>query len=338
MQESLKRTLTVILATIVAAGGLALAQVESDFYEGEVVTLIVPNSPGGRMSSYANMLAPYVAEHVGADEVRIRNMQGAGGIIGTNNLWNADPDGMTIAFTSVPTLILAQLSGSEGVQFDATEFVYLGRVATEPRVLTVGSCNDIESIDDVQALDRPFVFPTQGTDEDFYTMAVLSDALGYELQAVTGYEGNADTSLAVISCDGDGHITAWSASLASIQDGDKRPILIVGSERVESHPDVPTALEVIEGEGEDVVGAIVNMIDMHRSFFGPPGMDEEATRVLREGIWNALHDPELQAEAEEAGLVLVPMRGSEEQPLVSEIAEAGQSIVPILQDAVEAIQ
>ena len=35
------------------------------------------------------------------------------------------PDGRTIAFTSVTSLILAQLSGSEAVQFDTTRLVYL---------------------------------------------------------------------------------------------------------------------------------------------------------------------------------------------------------------------
>lgn len=336
MKTVLNRTAVAILAILMGLTGLSFAQ--SNVYEGEVVTLIVPNSPGGRMSSYAQMMAPYIAEHLGADDVRIRNMQGAGGIIGTNNLWNADPDGMTIAFTSVPTLLLAQLSGSEGVQFDATEFVYLGRAATEPRVLAVGGGSPIGSIEDVQALDRPFVFPTQGTDEDFYTMAVLADALDFELQPVTGYEGNADTTLAVISGDGDGHITAWSSSLAPIQDGDKKPILIIGANRVESHPDVPTATEVTSGEGEALVRAIVNMIEMHRSFFGPPGMDEEAVAAMREAVWNALQDPDLRAEADEAGLVIVPMHGDEEQTLVEEVAAASADIAPILEESIEAIQ
>ena len=36
---------------------------------------------------------------------------------------------------------------------------------------------------------------------------VIGDALGFKVKAVTGYEGNADTTLAVIKGDGDGHIT-----------------------------------------------------------------------------------------------------------------------------------
>jgi tripartite-type tricarboxylate transporter receptor subunit TctC len=224
------------------------------------------------------------------------------------------------------------------VQFDATKFVYLGRAATEGRVLTVGGKSDIQTIQDVENLDRPFIFPTQGTDEDFYTMAVLAHALDFELKAVTGYEGNADTALAVIKGDGDGHITAWHSSLTSIQDGDKRPILIIGSDHIPGYESVPTATEVVSGPNKGLVQAIVNMIDMHRSFFGPPDMDADATAAMRDAVWSALHDAELQAKMSDAGLILVPMRGDEEQPKVEEIAKAGEQIVPILKASVQAIQ
>ena len=195
-------TLSVAMATIAGLPGAAVAA----SVKGEVVTLVVPNSAGGRMAQYARMIAPYIAKHAGAEDVRIEIMRGGGGVKGTNYLWFSKPDGKTIAFTSVPTLILAQLSGSEAVQFDATKFVYLGRAATEGRVLTVGGKSPIKTIDDVRHLGRPFVFPSQGTDEDFYSMAVLADALNVKLKVVTGYEGNADTALAVIKGEGDNWI------------------------------------------------------------------------------------------------------------------------------------
>ena len=121
------------------------------------------------MTRYARMIAPYIAKHSGAADVRIRVMTGGGSIRGSNYLWFSEPDGKTIAFTSVPSLILAQLSGSEAAQFDATRFVYLGRAATEPRVLTVGATSEIMTVADAQRLKRPFIFPSQGTDEDFYS-------------------------------------------------------------------------------------------------------------------------------------------------------------------------
>ena len=45
---------------------------------------------------------------------------------------------------------------------------------------------------------------------------VLADALGYDLKIVTGYEGDADTSLAVIKGEADGHMTTWTQSAPAV--------------------------------------------------------------------------------------------------------------------------
>jgi tripartite-type tricarboxylate transporter receptor subunit TctC len=306
--------------------------------KGEIITLVSPNSAGGRMTRYARMIAPYIAKHSGAEAVRIRIMTGGGNIRGTNYVWFAPPDGRTIALTSIPSLILAQLSGSEAVQFDATRFVYLGRVATEPRVLVTGGNSSIMTMDDARNLGRPFVFPSQGTDEDFYSMAVLAEAIGIELKVISGYNGNADTALAVIKGDGDGHITSWDASMAPIEAGDERPILALANSRHGNFLDVPTATELVTAESREAVQALVNMLDMHRGFFGPPGLDAIATAELRQAISAAFLDADLVAEAQAQGLPLVPSDGESEQRKIGQITAASEIIVPILREALESIR
>ena len=100
--------LAIILAGLVSGFGVRPAAAAS--VRGEVITLVSPNSAGGMMTRYARMIAPYIAKHAGAADVRIRVMTGGGGIRGSNYVWFAEPDGRTIAFTSVPSLILAGLS------------------------------------------------------------------------------------------------------------------------------------------------------------------------------------------------------------------------------------
>lgn len=319
----------------IAAGG---ATAHAASVRGEIITLLSPNSAGGMMTRYARMIAPYIGRHAGARDVRVRIMTGGGGIRGANALWFAEPDGRTIAFTSVTTLILSQLAGSEAVRFDATRFVYLGRAATEPRVLTVGARSGITSVNDARELGRPFVFPSQGTDEDFYSMAVLADVMGIPLKVISGYDGNADTALAVIKGDGDGHITGWSASQAVIEAGDEVPILTLGQDRYPDYLNVPTALELVDGTSREAVQAIVNMLDMRRGFFGPPDLDPEATAELRAAIGAALDDPQLVADSVAQGLPLLPSPGEAEQIKIAQITEASQHLVPILRAALESIR
>ena len=169
-------------------------------------------------------------------------------------------------------------------------------------------------------------------------MAVLSSALGIELKVVSGYNGNADTTLAVIKGDGDGHITGWSASIAVIEAGDERPILTLSGDRIADYPEIPTATELVSGESREAVQAIVNMLDMRRGFFGPPGMDPVATMELRAALSAAFMDPDLIAESDKAGLPLLPSDGATEQAKIAQITAASQNIVPILRAALDSIR
>ncbi|MDA8228011.1 MAG: tripartite tricarboxylate transporter substrate-binding protein [Desulfitobacterium hafniense] len=309
---------------------------DKPYYDGKTITLIVPNSPGKGMDTYARMIVPYIQKYSGAKDIVVKNLTGAGGLVGTNTLWSSKPDGLTIAFTSIPSLMLAQMSGSDGVTFDATKFTYIGRASTEPRILTVGGKSSINSAEDLTKLGRNFKFPTQGTDEDFFTMATLAKSLGFKLKAITGYEGNADTAMAVVKGEGDGHITAIMDAKTMIKEGDKKAILVVGMERSKEYPDVPNALEVIKDEnGKQMMQGIVNMLEMHRSFFGPANMDENATKALREAVWKALNDPELIQKAEKAGTPITPMKGEEVQQKVAKVVEASQHLRPVLKEAVQ---
>ncbi len=332
----------VLLAALLAPGlmvasGKALAQA-NDFYKDKVIHLIIAGSPAGGHTRYARLIAPYLEKHSGARELRISNMPGGGGLKTANHMWRAKPDGLTVAFTNASTLIIAPIAGSPGAQFDATKFVYLGRATSEPRLITVGGKSPIKSIHDVAKLKRPFIFPSQGTDEDFYTMAVLADALGFELKAVTGYEGNADTALAVIKGDGDGHITGWSESLAAIQSGDKRPILIVTEERIPDYPDVPTAIEVAPAGKKGSLRAIANILETNRSYYAPPGTDPKAVAAFRAAVAAALGDPELLEESKKGNRPVSFMHGDKQQQTIEAIAKESVSLAPIFKAAVKAIQ
>lgn len=317
--------------------GRALAQAGA-YYKDKVIIINVAGSAAGGHTRYARMLQPYLQKHTGAREVRIVNMPGGGGLKAANHIWRVKPNGMEIFFGNVSTLILASLAGSPGITFDPIKLSYLGRVTSEPRVLTVGGKSAIKSIQDVQKLKRPFVFPSQGTDEDFYTMAVLGEALGFKVKAVTGYEGNADTALAVIKGDGDGHITGWSESLASIHSGDKLPILMVTSQPSPDYPNIPVVTSIAPAAKRATVQAMATILETHRSYIGPPGMDPQALAAFRAAVTATMSDPDLLAESKKTGRLVSAMDGATQQKRIAELAKSGASLAPILKAAVKDIQ
>lgn len=326
-----------IAPLVMSATGRALAQA-NNYYQGKVIIIDVAGGPSGGHTRYARLIAPYLKKHSGASEVRIVNMPGGGGLKAANHIWRAKPNGLEIFFGNVSTLILAPLAGSAGASFDPVKFAYLGRATSEPRALSVGGKSAIKSIQDVLKLKRPFVYPSQGTDEDFYTMAVLGDALGFTVKAVTGYEGNADTALAVIKGDGDGHITGWSESLPSIRAGDKNPILMVTSVPSPDYPQIPLAMNIAPANKRDTVQAIATILETHRSYIGPPGMDPQAVAAFRAAVTAALSDPDLLAESKKGERPVAPMDGATQQKRIAALAKSSQSLAPILKAAVKAIQ
>ena len=338
MKTQLKWMGAVLLAPLALGLVGPVAGQGSDYYQGKVVNLIIAGSPSGGHSRYARLIAPYLQKHLGASEVRISNMRGGGGLKAANHMWRVKPDGMTVAFGNASTLILAPIAGSKGAKFDATKFEFLGRATSEPRMLMVGRDSLIKTFADVKKLHRAFVYPSQGTDEDFYTMAVLSDALGFKLKAVTGYEGNADTSLAVIKGDGDGHITGWSESQAAIQSGDKRPILVVTSKRIPDYPDVPTAIELAPANKKGMLEAMSNILETHRSYYAPPKTNAQAVAAFRAAVAAALTDPALLAETKKVNRPVDFMNGKEQQAAIEQIAKESTSLAPVLKAAVKAIQ
>ncbi len=331
------------LAALLLAPGLTGVSVHAygqatGFYKDKVLNIIVAGSPSGGHTRYARLIGPYLQKYTGAREVRITNMPGGGGLKAANYTWRLKPDGMNIFFGNAASLILAPLAGSPGAQFDPGKFVFLGRATSEPRFLTVGGKSPIKSFEDVRKLNRPFVYPSQGTDEDFYTMAVLAYSLGFKMKAVTGYEGNADTSLAVIKGDGDGHITGWSEAQAAIQAGDKRPIVTIASQRHPDYPDVPTAEELAAADQKSLVRTIVNINETHRSYLAPPNTDPQATAAFRTALKAVMSDPVFLEETRKSNRPVSYMDGVQQQQIVAEITKAGAALTPILKNAVKEIQ
>jgi len=327
--------LAAVLATFGA--GSALAQ---SVYEGADVDLIVPHSAAGVMSQYAQALAPHIAEQLGANTVRVINETGGGGVRGSNLVWAAEPDGLTFAMVNIPTLVVSQLTDSEAVVFDALEFTFLGRVDAYPRLLFTGAASGLRTVEDLQALDRPFVYAAQGVDEDFYTTIVLAKVLGYEIKVVTGYEGDADTSLAVIRGDADGHITSWTQSGPSVAAGDKFPVIVATSERIPESPDTPTAIELVADNPEmaDLMAANAAILALGRGFFGPPGMDPAARDELRAAITAVLSDPEVLAELADKGLPVGFASAEDQEANVRRVFDAGQVLKPLFLEALASVQ
>ncbi len=80
---SLRIAVLAVAAVIVSAPVL---EANSDYYQGKNVSYIVATNAGGGYDAYARLIGGYLEHYLNADHVIIRNVPGAGHIVGANTL------------------------------------------------------------------------------------------------------------------------------------------------------------------------------------------------------------------------------------------------------------
>src|SRR5437588_13043564 len=107
----------------------ASAQADSvaDFYKGKTINVLIGVNVGGGYDFEARLLARFMRAHIPGNPALVpQNLIGAGGIKMANYLYSIAPqDGTAIGMFPM-TLVAAQVVGTEGVQYDAGRFSWLG--------------------------------------------------------------------------------------------------------------------------------------------------------------------------------------------------------------------
>jgi len=119
-------------AVALSAAGPAFAA-EDDFYARKSIQLLIGFSGGGGYDIYARTLARHMGRHIpGNPRLVPQNMSGAGSLRLANYLYNVAPRDGTAIGTFAPGVAVEPLLGrSEGAQFDASKFTWLGSISQE---------------------------------------------------------------------------------------------------------------------------------------------------------------------------------------------------------------
>ena len=124
------RSLSIATAALAAATLPSSAQQGADFYKGKTVTYIVATAPGGGYDTYGRLVAEYMQKYLPGSTFVVRNMPGAGHVIGANAIYASRPDGLTIG-TFNTGHIYNQLIGLEGVKFDLNKMFWIGKAGAD---------------------------------------------------------------------------------------------------------------------------------------------------------------------------------------------------------------
>src|ERR1700761_4089355 len=133
------------MVTVIVALLSVGAESARDFFKGKTITYIVATSPGGGYDTYGPLVARYMNKYLPDSKIMVRNVPGAGHVIGANTIYAAKPDGLTIG-TFNTGLIYLQLLHESGVRFDLAKMSWVGKAASDPRVLVLSKSSGIKDV------------------------------------------------------------------------------------------------------------------------------------------------------------------------------------------------
>jgi len=236
-------TLAVLAATIATAlPGIAQAQT----FPTRAMRMIVPFTPGGPNDIIGRMLAQKMSEQMG-QSVIIDNRGGAGGIIGTDAVAKAAPDGYTMLFSGTASLSINPSLYAK-LPYDAiNDFSPITLVGTAPSILVVNPDLPVKSvkelIDYARANPGKLNYASAGIGTPPHLAGeLMSAALGVKMVHVP-YNGGAPAMNDVMSGQVQMYFSGISQALPLIKAGKMRALAVTSAKRTAIAPDMPTIAE-----------------------------------------------------------------------------------------------
>jgi tripartite-type tricarboxylate transporter receptor subunit TctC len=314
------------IAVWLAAGLSVSPTAAQDFYKGKTIRLVVATTPGGGFDAYSRAIARHMGKHLpGNPSFVVENMPGAGFLIGTNFLYNqAKADGLTLG-NWIGTLVLHQVIGRKGLEFDARRFEYVGAPIKNHDLCLMSRASGINSAEQWMASPTPVKMgatPPGSTPYD--NAAVLRDATGLPMQIVSGYKGTAEIRLAIDSGEVAGLCgLSWASTKVTwrkqLESGEVKVVLQNSALPHPELPGVPLAIKLAKTDlGRKLIQVALHDVSAITYLYSfPPNTPKDRVQLFRRAFQETLNDAEFRAEAKKANLDIDSVAGEELEKIVN---------------------
>ena len=316
------------------AAGDAAAEDAGAFFDGKTITIIVPYNPGGGFDSFARLLEPHLEEELDGVQVTVENRPGGGGLIGANEVFLAEPDGLTIGLINYPGAVFAETTGADGVEFTNSEWTFLARLGAINPIVYTGENSGYPDFQSMIDAEEPVRFGIGGVGSDaYYATVVMSEVLGFPAEIIAGYPGGGEADAALLVGEVDASVGSADATLSRIGGTGTHVNALIGTEPNPKLPDVALITEFGDDEQQEVLTGLASIYDLERTLVAPPGMDEDRAQFLADAIFAAATAGGYEEEMRAAELTASPLERSEVQARVERVNESIDLLIPFVRAA-----
>lgn len=273
-------------ATMLASFGVLAS------YPAGPITVVAPYGPGGSSDLAARTMASHVLDAIG-ENVLVVNRTGAAGVVGSNFVRNAAPNGETLLLARYGSHATGPALNPDA-PYDWDDFTYLGMLSLDAFVCLVPKDSPYDTLEEwregVASSPGQYSYSTSGFGTgNHLVVSLLLDSQGIDPESANHvpYEGDGEVVSSVVGGHVDFTCVNLSPALGQIQSGTVKPLGVTTPERVDSLPDVPSFSELGYESMEAGVG--------WSALVGPPGLNGEIVEAWSDALaqlkesdeWNA---------------------------------------------------
>ena len=289
-----KKILFLSLVVMVLLAALSTNYAEAKpFYQNKTMSIIVATKPGGGYDYYGRLASRFMQKYMPGSSIIVKNIPGAGHIIGANEIYTAKPNGLTFG-TFTRGLPVSQLAELRGIKFDLVKMSWLGSPCSETYSFIVNK--KFKTVDDVLKADKVRLATSgRGTADHITTLLFELMTESKNFKVVPGY-GGGEGEMAIMRGEIEGLIGSWDSVKGFVEEGFAHPVMFIGKKQPKEYENIPLIQEIItEEKHKPLLKLLLSINVVGRPFAGPPGIPKDRIQILRNAFEKAFHDPELVA-------------------------------------------
>lgn len=302
----MKKSLLRFIAAAALTGTAFVPARAADVFPTKPMRLVVGFAAGGPTDVIARVLAKEMSITLG-QSVYVENKAGGSSMIATREVKNAPPDGYTLLFSSLGLNVNPILLGDQAGYNPKTDFAPISNAATLPLVAVSAYDSPVRTMPELlkKARTKPEAvsFASSGNGGSGHLAGELLATLAKAKMLHVPYKGNGPALLEVMA----GRVDFMFYPVIGIADNvaaKRVNILAVGTaKRLPQFPDAPTMSEA-GFPGFEETAPWVGMLAPAKT---PPAV----VNRLNEAMLKALAKPEVRAQLEKLGAVIVGDSSSE---------------------------
>ena len=291
------------------------------------VTIIIPFRPGGGTDIETRNAVPFFQKYSGQPLVP-KSMAGAATTIGVTAAENSRADGYTIIGVVIPDVVLAQEFHNSGTHVENFEPIY--GWFEGPMSLSVSGDSPFNSLKDLIAEGKKrklkAALSGRGSIDHLLTL-ILAEKTGIISPIVIPYGGGGPATKAGMSGEVDFLIGVSTTSVRFVRDNRLKSLAIIGPERVEALPGVPTVNELGFND--------FPYIPFVRGVMAPPGTPRDRVDALEAIYKQAVDDSEFLAIMEKQGRPVKKFSSAQMKKAIADAFNTTKKYMPFMKEGTE---